>query len=428
MAWPTGNVSLTNVDADSDSITSARSDIYTAFIKLNEIITNGPGTGNVTVYNDDNVAAFLPTYTGNLQANVITTLGGIFWSNGTPYSTGGGGSYGNVETGQYLTSGATSITANLGNIITNNGIFWANGSAYSSGGGGSYGNVQVEAYLKTFDGEFGNIAGSANVRANVGFVRNTLTVGRPGFSGAITVSEGSLSGQNSTATFGTCRVLSIGSIGSNDISISSSGALSLGVSSATTLILGGSSGLQSTSLNGQSMSIGMQARTANANLTIASTVGTTGTGARANLLITGNTLHIQANVKSNLDIITSAGISSSTLQVTGNTQIGPYIETVYAIGNTGTGTITPAFSNGPVQTMTATGNFTLAEPTGMSAGASIALIIRQDATGVRICTFNGAYKFANGSKTLSTTANSIDVVTVFYDGTNYLCALNKGFV
>jgi hypothetical protein len=36
-------------------------------------------------------------------------------------------------------------------------------------------------------------------------------------------------------------------------------------------------------------------------------------------------------------------------------------------------------------------------------------------------------KFAGGSKTLSTT-NTTDIISVFYDGTNYWASLSKDFV
>jgi hypothetical protein len=36
-------------------------------------------------------------------------------------------------------------------------------------------------------------------------------------------------------------------------------------------------------------------------------------------------------------------------------------------------------------------------------------------------------KFAGASKTLSTAANSIDMITVFYDGTTYYANLVKGY-
>jgi hypothetical protein len=36
-------------------------------------------------------------------------------------------------------------------------------------------------------------------------------------------------------------------------------------------------------------------------------------------------------------------------------------------------------------------------------------------------------KFAGGSKTLSTAANAVDIITVYYDGTTYWASLSKGF-
>jgi hypothetical protein len=227
MAWPTSNVSLANVDSGSDSVSSARGDIYSAFVKLNEVITNGPGTGNVTVYNNDNVATYLPTHTGNVSAN---------------YFIGNG-------------SKLTGITI-----------------------GSTYGNTEVATFLPVYSG---------NITANV-------------------------------ATF------------------------------------------------------------------------------------------------------TKAAVTSTLT-------LGPYVETVYTGGNTGAGTVTPTMSNGPVQKFTATGNFTLALPSGMTSGSSIVLIIRQDATGTRTCSIHASYKFSGGSKTLSTAANSIDIITIFYDGTDYLCNLIKAY-
>jgi hypothetical protein len=36
-------------------------------------------------------------------------------------------------------------------------------------------------------------------------------------------------------------------------------------------------------------------------------------------------------------------------------------------------------------------------------------------------------KFAGGSKTLSTAANSVDLISVVFDGTNYWASLTKGY-
>jgi hypothetical protein len=115
--------------------------------------------------------------------------------------------------------------------------------------------------------------------------------------------------------------------------------------------------------------------------------------------------------------------------LTGLTTLKQYSETVYSGGIVGGGTTyTPTLSNGAVQTITVTGNFTLAAPSGMTSGTSICLIITQDSSGSRLMTANSAYRFVAASKTLSTIANSIDILTIFYDGSRYLCSLNRGYV
>ena len=53
------------------------------------------------------------------------------------------------------------------------------------------------------------------------------------------------------------------------------------------------------------------------------------------------------------------------------------------------------------------------------------LLVTQDGTGGR--TLSSTMKFSGGSKTLSTGANAIDVITIFYDGTNYLASLSTNF-
>jgi hypothetical protein len=112
--------------------------------------------------------------------------------------------------------------------------------------------------------------------------------------------------------------------------------------------------------------------------------------------------------------------------LSGTTTLGKYIESVYSAGNSST-SFTPNANNGPVQTLTANNNFTLNAPTNMTAGSNLVLIIRQDATGGRVMTSSASYKFLNGFKTLLSTANSINLVTIFYDGTDYLASTTVGY-
>lgn len=88
---------------------------------------------------------------------------------------------------------------------------------------------------------------------------------------------------------------------------------------------------------------------------------------------------------------------------------------------------TPDASTARMFTQTLGANTTFAAPVNMLFGQTIILRLTQDGTGSRLATWNAAYKFAGGTKTLSTAAGAIDVVTVRYDGTNYLASLATAF-
>jgi hypothetical protein len=73
-----------------------------------------------------------------------------------------------------------------------------------------------------------------------------------------------------------------------------------------------------------------------------------------------------------------------------------------------------------------TGNITLSALSNAVAGTSMTIILTQDGTGNRLLT--STMKFAGNSKTLSTAANTIDIMGVFYDGSTYYASLTKGYV
>lgn len=106
-----------------------------------------------------------------------------------------------------------------------------------------------------------------------------------------------------------------------------------------------------------------------------------------------------------------------------NVNLKDYKETNYALSYAAT--ITPDVANGNVQTVTLTGNVTFSAFSNPETGQSLTLIVKQDATGSR--TLTSTMKFAGAEKTLSTAANSIDIISVFYDGTDYYASLSKGF-
>lgn len=108
--------------------------------------------------------------------------------------------------------------------------------------------------------------------------------------------------------------------------------------------------------------------------------------------------------------------------------LSDYNEMVYSLGTIngteGTNfTIDP--SNGSIQTATVDGNITINGPANMSSGESITLILTQDATGSR--TLSSTMLFAGADATLSTDPSAVDIITIFYDGTNYYASLSTGF-
>jgi len=86
----------------------------------------------------------------------------------------------------------------------------------------------------------------------------------------------------------------------------------------------------------------------------------------------------------------------------------------------------PDVGDGNVQTMTLTGNVTVNGFTNAAAGQSITIIFEQDGTGNR--TFSTAtIKFAGGTADLSAAPNSVDIMTIYYDGSDYYGSLATDF-
>ena len=108
-----------------------------------------------------------------------------------------------------------------------------------------------------------------------------------------------------------------------------------------------------------------------------------------------------------------------------NLSIKNYGEIVYTSG-TATGTITPDPNNGSVQKITLTGSITLNSLSNVASGDSMTLIVKQPSSGGPY-TLSSSMKFAGGTKALSTDANAIDIITIFYDGTDYLASLSTNF-
>jgi hypothetical protein len=96
---------------------------------------------------------------------------------------------------------------------------------------------------------------------------------------------------------------------------------------------------------------------------------------------------------------------------------------IFGLGTTG-GTIAPNVANGNVQSITLNSALTINAFTSPVAGQSLTLIING---GTAYTSITSTMKFAGGIKTLTATASCVDILSVYYDGTNYWASLAKGF-
>jgi hypothetical protein len=128
--------------------------------------------------------------------------------------------------------------------------------------------------------------------------------------------------------------------------------------------------------------------------------------------------------------ITANSVTANSITVTetltaANSALQRYQETVVTLGNV-SGTFTPNLANGTIQTLTLTGNLTFSQFLNPTSGQSAVFILTQDTTGSRLLTSN--MRFAGNSRTLTTTANAVDIMSVAYIGTTYYAALTKGYL
>jgi hypothetical protein len=120
--------------------------------------------------------------------------------------------------------------------------------------------------------------------------------------------------------------------------------------------------------------------------------------------------------------LTSPAVTTGALT---NPTVTDYVESVVAIGNTGTSQ-TIALTSGTVQTATLTGNCTFTMPTA-TAGKSFILLLKQDGTGSRTATFTGVKFNAAGAPTITATANKMDIFSFVADGTNWYGNYTQGY-
>ena len=111
--------------------------------------------------------------------------------------------------------------------------------------------------------------------------------------------------------------------------------------------------------------------------------------------------------------MTAGTLNASTMVVTGRLTIKDVVESSNAF--TGTNI---AWSSGTIHTITLTAPVTLTF-TGAIAQQTITLFLKQDATGSRIVTWPTMKWPSATAPTLTTTANKVDIISIYYDGTDY---------
>lgn len=152
------------------------------------------------------------------------------------------------------------------------------------------------------------------------------------------------------------------------------------------------------------------AGTSSGGATPALTLSTSITG-----VLKGNGTAISA-ASAGTDFTSPTSTETMTNKTLTNPTVTNYVESVVAIGNSGT-TQTLSLTSGTVQTATLTGNCTFTMPTA-TAGKSFVLLLKTGA-GSFTATFTGV-KFSGGTApTITATASKMDILTFVADGTNW---------
>ena len=110
-----------------------------------------------------------------------------------------------------------------------------------------------------------------------------------------------------------------------------------------------------------------------------------------------------------------------------NVTLAQFQETVVNAGNI-SGNVSFNLATGSIHKGTLTGDITDLQMGNDQTGSSFTIILSQDGTGSHTLTTDSNWLWAGGNKTLSTAPNSVDVISGFWDGTNYYASLTTGYV
>jgi hypothetical protein len=189
------------------------------------------------------------------------------------------------------------------------------------------------------------------------------------------------------------------------------------------------------SFTGQSSSVADQiiAATAKTTLADADQFGITDSAASyvlkkitwANIKVVLNTLYAAIAHNQNASTIEAGTFATGNFTFPANLAVNGQVSSpVNAKGNSGAATVTFNWNDANIQTVTLTGNSTFAFSNPVS-GASYQIVITQDATGNRTITWPTIHWEGKAVPALTGTANSVDIVTLTYDGAKYLGVMSK---
>jgi len=280
-------------------------------------------------------------------------------------------------------------------------IFNLAGSGGGGGGGGSnIANGTSNVSIATSNG---------NITASVGGNANVVVVTGTGVNVAGTIAGTQLTSNIATGTApfvvtSTTQVanLSVATAGLATYATTANAVAGANVSGAVGLATYATTANAVAGANVSGTVANATYATSAGSATSATTAGTVTTAAQPNITSLGTIANLTAT----------------------NVNFTAFKETVVAGGSV-SGTLTPNVAAGTIYNYTLSGDITINALGNAVAGSSAVLILTQDATGSRLLT--STMKFAGNSKTLSTTGASIDIMTVFYDGTTYYATLSKGY-
>jgi len=183
----------------------------------NIVTTGGVFWANGTAYSPANTYGNTQV-TALLASNTIPVSGTSIYSTGILYANSNNNTifnavlptgamavpYGGVGIGLdlYVRGNILNLgTANIGNITTVSGVFWSNGQPYSSGSG-TYGNANVAAYLPTYSGNLspGNVLTNNYLYANGVSIFTGITSNAASLQTQINTINSNVTGANASIT------------------------------------------------------------------------------------------------------------------------------------------------------------------------------------------------------------------------------------